>query len=35
VDEIYKGLITPLYDDMTFKTKNGRTCSVQAIERDR
>jgi hypothetical protein len=34
-DEVYKGLITPLYDDMTFKTKNGRTCTVQAIERDR
>jgi len=33
--EIYQGLITPLYDDMTFKTKNGRTCSVRAIERDR
>jgi len=33
--EIYQGLITPLYDDMTFKTKNGRVCAVQAIERDR
>jgi len=33
--EIHTGLITPLYDDMTFKTKNGRTCTVQAIERDR
>ncbi len=33
--EIYSGLITPLYDDMTFKTKNGRNCTVQAIERDR
>ncbi len=31
--EIYKGMVTPLYDDMTFKTKNGRTCTVQAIER--
>jgi len=31
--EIYQGMITPLYDDMTFKTKNGRTCTVQAIER--
>ena len=31
--EIYPGMITPLYDDMTFKTKNGRTCTVQAIER--
>jgi len=34
-DEVYKGLITPLYEDMTFKTKSGRTCTVQAIERDR
>ncbi len=33
--EIYQGLITPLYDDMTFKTKNGRICTVRAIERDR
>ena len=33
MEEIYKGLITPLYDDMTFKTKNGRTRTVQAIER--
>ena len=33
MEEVYKGLITPLYDDMTFKTKNGRTCTVQAIER--
>ena len=31
--EIYRGVLTPLYDDMTFKTKNGRTCAVQAIER--
>jgi len=31
--EIYQGMPTPLYDDMTFKTKNGRTCTVQAIER--
>jgi len=33
MDEVYKGMITPLYDDMTFKTKNGRTCMVTAIER--
>ncbi len=33
MDEVYKGMITPLYDDMTFKTKNGRTCTVTAIER--
>ena len=33
LDEVYKGMITPLYDDMTFKTKNGRICTVQAIER--
>jgi hypothetical protein len=31
--EIYQGMITPLYDDMSFRTKNGRTCTVQAIER--
>jgi len=34
-DEVYTGLITPLYEDMTFKTKSGRVCTVQAIERDR
>ncbi len=34
-DEVYKGLITPLYEDMTFKTKSGRICTVQTIERDR
>ena len=33
MDEIYRGMITPLYEDMTFKTKSGRTCTVQAIER--
>ena len=33
--EIHTGLMTPLYDDMTFKTQNGRICTVQAIERDR
>ena len=33
MDEIYQGMMTPLYEDMTFKTKNGRTCTVQAIER--
>ena len=31
--EIYQGMMTPLYDDMTFKTKSGRTCTVQAVER--
>jgi hypothetical protein len=31
--EIYQGMITPLYEDMTFKTKSGKTCTVQAIER--
>jgi hypothetical protein len=31
--EIYQGMITPLYADMTFKTKSGRTCTVHAIER--
>ena len=33
MDEIYRGMMTPLYDDMTFKTKSGRTCTVQAVER--
>ena len=33
MNEIYRGMITPLYDDMTFKTKSGRSCRVQAIER--
>ena len=33
MDEVYKGMITPLYEDMTFKTKNGRICTVTAIER--
>ena len=33
MDEIYRGMITPLYEDMTFKTKSGKTCTVQAIER--
>jgi len=31
--EIYKGLITPLWDNMTFKTVNGKECRVTAIER--
>ncbi len=33
MDEIYRGMVTPLYEDMTFKTKSGKTCTVQAIER--
>ncbi len=33
MEEIYRGMITPLYEDMTFKTKSGKTCTVQAIER--
>ena len=33
LDEVYPGMITPLYEDMTFKTKGGKTCTVQAIER--
>ena len=33
MDEIYQGMITPLYEDMTFKTKSGKTCTVRAIER--
>jgi hypothetical protein len=35
MEEVYKGLITPLYEDMTFKTKSGRICTVQAIEKTR
>ncbi len=35
MEEVYKGMITPLYEDMTFKTKSGRTCMVQAIEKSR
>ena len=31
--EMYKGMITLLYEDMTFRTVNGRTCTVTAIER--
>lgn len=31
--EIYKGMITPLYENMTFKTATGRECKVLAIER--
>ena len=31
--EIYKGMITPLYDNMTFKTASGKECKVMAIER--
>ncbi len=31
--EIYKGMVTPLYENMTFKTASGRECKVLAIER--
>jgi len=31
--EIYKGLVTPLYDNMTFVTSGGKQCTVTAIER--
>ncbi len=31
--EIYKGLVTPMYENMTFKTASGRECKVLAIER--
>jgi hypothetical protein len=31
--EIRKGMITPLYDNMTFRTSSGRECKVLAIER--
>jgi hypothetical protein len=31
--EIYKGMITPLYENMTFKTASGRECKVLAIEK--
>lgn len=30
--EIYKGLIIPLWDNMTFKTAGGKECRVTAIE---
>ena len=33
LDAVYKGLITPLYDDMTFRAANGRQCQIAAIER--
>ena len=33
IGEVYRGMITPLYDNMTFKTTNGRECRVMAIER--
>jgi hypothetical protein len=35
MDEVYKGLIAPLYTDMTFRTRKGKICTVRAIERDR
>jgi hypothetical protein len=31
--EIYTGMVTPLYENMTFKTASGRECKVLAIER--
>jgi hypothetical protein len=31
--EIYKGMITPLYENMIFKTASGRECKVLAIEK--
>ncbi|HTX52609.1 MAG TPA: hypothetical protein VMD08_04325 [Candidatus Baltobacteraceae bacterium] len=31
--EMYKGMITLLYEDMTFRTVHGKTCTVTAIER--
>lgn len=31
--EIFKGMVTPLYENMTFKTASGRECKVLAIER--
>jgi hypothetical protein len=33
IGEIYKGMVTPLYANMTFKTASGRECKVLAIER--
>ncbi len=33
LDEVYKGMVTPLYDNMTFKTASGKECRVVAIER--
>ena len=32
--EIYKGLVTPLYDNMTLVTSGGKQCTVTAIERE-
>jgi hypothetical protein len=31
--EMYKGMITLLYEDMTFRTVHGKICTVAAIER--
>ncbi len=31
--EIYTGLIAPVYDGMDFRTANGRSCTIRAIER--
>ncbi len=31
--EIYKGMVTPLYDNMTLVTSGGKQCTVTAIER--
>ena len=31
--EIFKGMTTPLYDNMTFTTSGGKQCTVTAIER--
>lgn len=31
--EIHPGMTKALYEDMTFKTKSGKTCMVQAIQR--
>ncbi len=31
--EIYKGMVTPLYDDITLVTSGGKQCTITAIER--
>ncbi len=32
--EVYRGMVTPLYDNLTFRTANGKECRVLAIERE-
>lgn len=32
--EVYRGMVTPLYDNLTFRTANGKECKVLALERE-